>query len=97
MFYKDINNNNNRFNLPPVPVPLMGPRRLIPFIGKLYLRENPIASHTGEATTFRCRGAGDSPSTWLKVCILSLLTALRGQSHTTPSSFALQPLILPVL
>ena len=25
---------NNKFNLPPVPVPLVGPRRLIPSIGK---------------------------------------------------------------
>jgi len=33
-YIKDITINNNKFNLPPVPVPLMGPHRLIPSIGK---------------------------------------------------------------
>src|SRR6266568_4218708 len=33
--------NNNKFNLPPVPVPLMGLRRLIPFIRKTLSKRKP--------------------------------------------------------
>ena len=33
-FYIIIYNNNNKFNLPPIFVPIVGLRRLIPFIGK---------------------------------------------------------------
>ena len=33
--------NNNKFNLPPVPVPLMGLCRLIPFIGKTLFKRKP--------------------------------------------------------
>ena len=32
---------NNKFNLPPVPVPLMGLRKLIPFIGKTLFKRKP--------------------------------------------------------
>jgi hypothetical protein len=32
---------NNKFNLPPVLVPLMGPRRLIPSIGKTLSKRKP--------------------------------------------------------